>query len=1012
VAAADPDSERVLVCSIRGEWSEAETVQFGSMLNRAFAESRDGQQVVELQAVFAPSAYRLDATIQRKETHEISVISRADGELIWLDHHRRLFATVGRKQLPPKRIKSSMRVVSAPARESDGEQTVVRTTIRDAHTHSEWQHHLVCDPSHQVSASVLRAVLTVLLGDPDLQRRAGFPWNAVNRLVGVSGLPVAGGMTLAADPRRGTAFKLEGIEYEAVDDDRFGIPPDYGLASDFESADRPRPRRLRRNVRLNGDGPVRIEYREPGTPPTFGGGPTVPQTPPPAGQAAVIGLWIPQSALDAIRTTFNQLVRPLTGFSVARGFVTFDWLGQLRADWLDKNGGGGTATYCALHDEPLPAAGAATPSRCATFTGKGQLDALALKSAEAMVGSGTLPAAVVSGLPAAVSTELSNAGGSWAALNAGAQSRIACEVLWEVLGKFQLPLNPDPNAASPTDPIVIETDLATISISQITGTLELPAVQRSMKGTVTIESRPVIQQLYCRADAYVVAEVHLGTVHLDGLCAVTPTAEYWAGVAIAQVAAVLFPPLAALSAHAAAVGLELLADGSNSVTFDLVDATFFAYVTLRQDAQGLWGPVLTFSASGDLAVRFAPLSVTSLAGVFEILQEALRGWYTGLAFAALADELGKKVYERLKGIFGAGFPNAVTKVGIPIVGGTAIGAAMDHVYFEVQLGTIPNGPPRSPIPVNPHQALQTDLAALKAGPNAMRELRGVHCLSLNLSENAVNEILAGRLTGLDPPFVGTVQPQDLALLASVAQPPAQSSQFGFAWLEAAMTPMITLLSTAGQYARLDVTLGLTALAQDPISAGSGVIPGATWRFRVSAPAQVVIGSARPQPGSPLTPIVDFREFPEHVCDVLLDLNAATITLLGMTLMSPAAPMQQVQVTPAVAAQQEQLLRAALQSLCGPYGFTREPRRDGMGGPPTGGGPTDKPREQTYTVDATDPDAGGGSPPIEFPVALGLSPGLLHMHAQLFGLLSALLDGTISAGAGTSDCALGRSFQKP
>jgi hypothetical protein len=44
VSAANPDPERALICRVRREWSEAETVQFRSLLNRAFAFARTFQK--------------------------------------------------------------------------------------------------------------------------------------------------------------------------------------------------------------------------------------------------------------------------------------------------------------------------------------------------------------------------------------------------------------------------------------------------------------------------------------------------------------------------------------------------------------------------------------------------------------------------------------------------------------------------------------------------------------------------------------------------------------------------------------------------------------------------------------------------------------------------------------------------------------------------------------------------------------------------------------------------------
>lgn len=74
-------------------------------------------------------------------------------------------------------------------------------------------------------------------------------------------------------------------------------------------------------------------------------------------------------------------------------------------------------------------------------------------------------------------------------------------------------------------------------------------------------------------------------------------------------------------------------------------------------------------------------------------------------------------------------------------------------------------------------------------------------------------------------------------------------------------------------------------------------------------------------------------------------------------------------------------------------------------------PDDRPLEQTYTPDGSDPDA-TGAPTLEIPVALGLHPQLLRMHVQLFGALAGLLDGTVNLGAASSNCQFGKNLQWP
>lgn len=363
-----PDPNSAFSCRIRAEWLAAEAVPFGSRLNHAFTFSHEKREGIEIQALFGPTAYRLDAAVNGRETREISVIAHATGELLWLDHHLRVFVRIDPESLPSKRMKASMRVLEAPAPASDHEgerllarteplaldaPQVVRTTIEDGSTHCAWTHYLVCDPAQRASPAVLEGLLAVLVGDRELQALAGFPWRQVHKLVSKAGLPIAGGVCLAepgSDPQSGSTFRLDGIEDNPAPKGRLDVPANYKSAFDFGFNGLDRDKR------------ERITYHDPRDPP-----PVVPvhtpTPPPPAGQAAVIGLWIPQSALNTIRQTFNQLVRPLSGFRVASGKVKFDWLAQLRSHWLDKQGGGGTLVYCALRDEPLPAPGAPTPAR-------------------------------------------------------------------------------------------------------------------------------------------------------------------------------------------------------------------------------------------------------------------------------------------------------------------------------------------------------------------------------------------------------------------------------------------------------------------------------------------------------------------------------------------------------------------------------------------------------------------------------------------------------------------------
>lgn len=172
--------------------------------------------------------------------------------------------------------------------------------------------------------------------------------------------------------------------------------------------------------------------------------------------------------------------------------------------------------------------------------------------------------------------------------------------------------------------------------------------------------------------------------------------------------------------------------------------------------------------------------------------------------------------------------------------------------------------------MNGHQELLADVAALKAAVTPLRDSKGMHCFSLNLSENALNVIMAARMQRAFIPLNGVItQAQDLAMLAAQAQPPLQPSFFEWVLLYALTPPHITLSPTPDPlYATVDAQFSLSALSIDPISAGSGPIPGATWTFRVSSPVKIVLGASTSENGSKPTDIVDLNLFPDHVFDII------------------------------------------------------------------------------------------------------------------------------------------------
>jgi len=1023
-------ADSCISCHIRSEWMQADAVEFRSILNRTFVSSENGRQCVATDAVFSAFAYRLDAHEPAKS--RATAIYHVEGKVTWLDHRSRSFFVADVPRLPKKRASSTMLLLSPPERMEGKARdeflagragspvrnaTVLRTIVRDYFTRCDWTHYLICDPSLRVSRDVLKVFLTVLAGDPELQEQAGFPWDRLFTAVAEAGLPIAGGI-LPVDPaattRRGSSFRIENIRLGPLSGGEFSIPDNYGPADSGDLQDTGPQIRMNSNPYQPGGLHVGPGY------PTRNGDPSVPITvgnkgpsTAPGALPTIIGLLVPQSVLDSMKSTVNQLVLPLSQFSIGNGFLTLDWLAQMRSDWVARNGMGGTMLYCALHDEPDLNPGDPVPAECAMFSGKGLLDFQALQSAKDMVTQGTLPAEIVADLPAAVAAELATAGTNWSALSSNAKMRIACSVLWLTVGRIRIPINQPPN--KPADPFTIDTPVASISIDQVQGTIQMPPVTRT-SGPPVIQFRPLIATLACRNDATIRADVSLASIELQAGITVTPSAGFWVGVAVASVAALIFPPLGALSTIAAIAGVQVLAAGRNTLRVTCTNPTVSLNLGLRQNAQGLFGPTVTSMVSAEYAISLGPFSLAFFAGVFDSLVSAMQDSINGIISPILGQMITDQVDKALRGILGQGFPHAVTNLGIPVIGGSSGGAQNSHVYYEVALGLGPGFvPPLKPTPpINTEQAIVQDLSALLAGPSAVREREGSVCFSLNLSENAINDILAARCQSAFIPFDGAAtQPADLQTLASFAQAPVLPSYFGWVVLDVLGPPVVTLSpASAAGYATIDVPMSLTALTVNPISAGTGPIPGATWTFHVSSPVKIVLGASLNESGGPLTPIVDLFQFPNHIFDVLIDMNNCGILVksLSVTTGSPGGGTQSIPVTPVVSQNQEPLLRAALSIISGAFGLQREPHRDGIGAPPGDPGTPDLALDQTYTTDGSDPDAGGSAPPVKFPVALGLHPSLLHMHFQLAGAVTAIVDGTINVGAPTSTCSLGRAFQ--
>ena len=969
------------------------------------------------------------STLGSRHASDVTTIYHRDGRTLLLDHAGRRFAKADEKSLPKKRVNRSMYCVSAPellegsvlkeflaalGHELLHGCRIVRTVLRDAPTRCDWQHYFMCDPSLGLTPAVLETVLTLLAGNRECQTEAGFPWDRLLEAVSVAGLPVVGGMVplnTAATSRRGSAFKLENVRLGDLSVDKFAAPSDYKQITPGSSDEPAGPQVRMASDPNTGPGGTKIRGGNPATEGDGQTGRTQRLTQPLQQDFAniIIGLFIPQSALDSIRNTANQGALPFSKFAISNGVLTIDWLAQMRADWISKKGAGGTMLYCALHDDTLPAPGAPAPALCSTFTGKGRLDALASLAAEKLVNAGTLTASILTALPSAAVTELTAVGRNWNGLSNATQLQIACQVLWQNMAVTQIPVG----APLIEDLEIDKVNLATISGHLVSGQIVMPAVMRSMSpGTSTvIESCPIISTLVCRDDATIEADVTLGEIDLFAQFQLIPTATFWEIVGLAHLASVLFPPLAALTTHIATVGIELLAQGSNGLTISITNPKVVCTVGLRQAPDGIFRPVVDASVTAggfSFAVGLPPIT---LAGIFEALQFAFQGWAYRAIFPMISQMVTPQIYLFLQGIFGSGFPDTVSNLGIPILGGMSAGGVNNHVYFESWLGSVPGSNPifAEQITMNGYQEMLADVAALKAGATPLRGMKGMHCFSLNLSQNALNVINAARMQSSFVPLAGaTTQAQDLSMLAALAKPPVQQSFFQWVSLYALAPPHITLSPNPDPlYATADLQFSLSALSIDPISAGLGPIPGVTWTFRVSSPVKVVLGAATPENGGPLTSIVDFKLFPDHIFDILFDLDSCGILLQTMSVYSGGGGMpQSVPITPTLASQQEAVIRAALKIICGEYGLAREPIRDSAS--PTGT-PNDDPLEQTYTIDGSDPDL-TGLPTLEIPVALGLHPQLLHMHVQLFGALGLLLDGTVSLGANSSDCALGRSLQ--
>jgi hypothetical protein len=453
-----------------------------------------------------------------------------------------------------------------------------------------------------------------------------------------------------------------------------------------------------------------------------------------------------------------------------------------------------------------------------------------------------------------------------------------------------------------------------------------------------------------------------------------------------------------------AIGLFLLLDTATA-SIDLTGISADWRVRFDPDSTGVLQPrcevTVTASVSASI-VSSVPTGVHSI--VDWVLSAISRSGHLLLDF--IAELLTKQLNGILRDAFGRGFPVALFRNGLPIIGSVVIGEDDRFLYLESRLAA-PAGVTVAmhSVRARANEEVAKDAVRLPAGPDK------IHYLSITASENALNLLLGADFVGqrFSATFLDYGTRNALGMRAPFPYPGGFVHK---ARLAATSSPRLTLAQglplTGAEHGRFtsDLQLALEADADHRYE----------WTFTLIAPAQVVIGSV----ASSVTPKVDLSTAITRPLDLLLDLSKATVEVTGLRatevvshtvtdtfIDSKGHPHTRTTVereevdtiyaiTPPTAAPHTALALMAARFMLGGLDVIRSPRKDGCFGDTNWSGmPPDPIDILTYRLDGGDPDGDSAQKPAPkavYAVAeLGFVGGWVFHHLSLAGDLIGVLN---------------------
>lgn len=964
-----------------------------------------------------------------------------------LDHARREKLTIEHDWVPTARFESPVVAVSEPSLEPatlpDGwPGAVIVVLLEEPAMGSRYRHRLLVDPGERPGSLAVR-LLELLLGDAAVHAASGYPFEIVTRLLEETGAPAGGTMDLL-NPEGEVVGELGGFRITELHLGAGAGPQDLdgGEYRDLRTTDRAGELAARLEA---GESPTdlpstRIESRtftqmldatvddtpgasgseEMAQPIRNGGGrdgggggdnrpPPPPRPPqPPMTMEAAFGLLLEQRLLDELLNIINRGLGPLAGTSFgfnATSGLAIDWLAKAQASvlaWRDTQTGEpiparglGALLYCLLHDEEPPAVGRGYMGPSArvaggdTIRGRGLLDREAMKDAKRRVVSGTLTSAMLARLPSSVRTALTAAGTDWGALSPSDRLQVAFAVLMETYGTLILPSPLLTTFSYNADNLIVG------GLTNWTGTFTLPpAPVPAMPGAC-----PLVTSLRCRTNG-IDGRLMLGRITLTGTLIRRLGSTTELVLALAPIVPLFFPEFTWVLPLLAGIALFVALD-SATVTMSLSGISADWQLRFVSDGTGILQPRIALTLTASMTASIVSNIPTGINQIVDLVLTAVAN--SGrLLLDTLGTALGNRLTRVVREAFGGGFPAALFNLGVPITSSQVAGSDDHHLYLESRLVA----PPYTTVPMRSVRADARNAAVQDANRLVSADPQR-HYLSIVSSENTINVLLAAAFRRGE--FnVQIFDPGTRNTLRMLAPPPYPSAPVHKARVFVAAPPRLMLaqgVPVVGMEHGTLVTSMLLALEADADHRYE-------WAFQLTAPTQVVIGSA----SASTTPKVQLQTGYLQPIDVLLDLAQATAQVTSLqaveitrhtvteTTTDPRGhPVTRTYeeteetstsyaLTPQAAASHAPLALAAARFAFRARDTRRSPRKDGVSGNGAPVGPADPITQLTYRFDAGDPDGTNATNTDAYVVAdLGFVGGLLFHHVSLIGRSVVWLD---------------------